>query len=387
MADLFSPYTLKGVTLRNRIAMSPMTMYRSVDGKMNDYHVMLLGSRAAGGFGLVFPEQIAIVPEGRTSTGCGGIYDEAQLDGLARVTAIVKAMGGVSGDPARPYRPQGQRGEAAGSAANNLPPDHPDGWQLRRPLADPLWRRRYIYPVHELTGRRSRTSTRPTRSPPGARRRRLKWLEMHFAHGYLGASFFSPIANQRTDNMAEASKTASASISRRSTRSARSGPNISADDAARLRRPQPQGHPVRRMPSSRSADEGPRPRSRRSSLGFNTDEMTKPPFNDVGFMVERANRVRREVGIPVAASWNLGVPQNADQVIRAGTGRPRVPRPPGAVQSALADLGGARTRPCRPVLTGARRLGLWLRNFRAHHPASAGREIPEPAAEPERKVA
>ena len=57
MPDLFSPYTLKGVTLRNRIAMSPMTMYRSVDGRMNDYHIMLMGSRAAGGFGMVFPEQ------------------------------------------------------------------------------------------------------------------------------------------------------------------------------------------------------------------------------------------------------------------------------------------------------------------------------------------
>ena len=68
MPDLFSPYTLKGVTLRNRIAMSPMTMYRSVDGKMSDFHVMLLGSRAAGGFGLVFPEQIAITPDGRTGT-------------------------------------------------------------------------------------------------------------------------------------------------------------------------------------------------------------------------------------------------------------------------------------------------------------------------------
>ena len=89
MPTLFSPYTLKGVTLRNRIAMSPMTMYHSIDGKMSDFHVMLLGSRAAGGFGLVFPEQLAIVPEGRTSIGCGGIYDDAQIEGLARVTSIV----------------------------------------------------------------------------------------------------------------------------------------------------------------------------------------------------------------------------------------------------------------------------------------------------------
>ena len=87
MPDLFSPYTLKDVTLRNGIAMSPMTMYRSAaDGTMNDYHVMLLGSRAAGGFGLVFAEQLAITPDGRTITSCANIYDDAQIEGLQRVT-------------------------------------------------------------------------------------------------------------------------------------------------------------------------------------------------------------------------------------------------------------------------------------------------------------
>jgi len=77
MPDLFSPFTLKGVTLRNRIAMSPMTQYRSIDGKMDDFHIMLMGSRAAGGFGLVFPEQIAITPDGRTGVHCAGIYNDS----------------------------------------------------------------------------------------------------------------------------------------------------------------------------------------------------------------------------------------------------------------------------------------------------------------------
>ena len=95
MPDLFSPYTLKGVTLRNRIAMSPMTMYRSTNGLMNDFHIMLLGSRAAGGFSLVFAEQLAITINGRTSVGCGGIYDDSQIEGLSRVTAIIKDMGAV----------------------------------------------------------------------------------------------------------------------------------------------------------------------------------------------------------------------------------------------------------------------------------------------------
>ena len=85
MPDLFSPYTLKGVTLRNRIAMSPMTMYRSVDGKMDDYHVMLMGSRAAGGFGLVFTGPIAITPDGATGPSCAGIWGDSQIEGLARL--------------------------------------------------------------------------------------------------------------------------------------------------------------------------------------------------------------------------------------------------------------------------------------------------------------
>ncbi len=95
MPDLFSPFTLKDVTLRNRIVMSPMTMHHSVDGCMSDFHVMLYGSRAAGGFGLLFPEQIAITPDGRTSVHCAGIWDDKHLEGLSRICCIVKEMGGV----------------------------------------------------------------------------------------------------------------------------------------------------------------------------------------------------------------------------------------------------------------------------------------------------
>lgn len=64
MPDLFTPFTLKSMTLRNRIAMSPMTIYQSFDGKMSNFRLVLMGSRAAGRFGLVFPEQIAIMPDG-----------------------------------------------------------------------------------------------------------------------------------------------------------------------------------------------------------------------------------------------------------------------------------------------------------------------------------
>ena len=95
MPDLFSPFTLKGVTLRNRIVMSPMTMYSSVDGKLDDYHVSYLGARAAGGFALVFGEQMAITPDGRTSISCAGIWNDDQIEGHTRVAAIIERMGAV----------------------------------------------------------------------------------------------------------------------------------------------------------------------------------------------------------------------------------------------------------------------------------------------------
>ncbi len=82
MPDLFSPNTLKDATLRNRIVMSPRTMYRSPDGLKNDFHVMLKPSRAAGGFGLIFPEQLVIQPDGRTTPNCSGSYDDAQIPGV-----------------------------------------------------------------------------------------------------------------------------------------------------------------------------------------------------------------------------------------------------------------------------------------------------------------
>ena len=316
MPDLFSPFTLKDVTLRNRIAMSPMTMYRSVDGKMSDFHIMLMGSRAAGGFGLVFPEQIAILPEGRTSTGCGGIYDDSQMDGLTRVAAIIKDMGAV---PAIQLGHTGRKGseKKPWHGKTQLPPDHPDGWQLKAP--SPIsYGGRYTYPVQELSVAEIHDIYR---AYAAAAQRALdcgfEWLEMHFAHGYLGASFFSPLANRRTDAYGGSLEN-------------RLRFHREALDAVRAVWPE-------RLPLTMrlGADDFNEAGTQFDdsvwaigqmkqhgldladiSLGLNTDAMKDVPFNEVGFMVDRAARVRREVGIPVGVSWNLGIPAEADRVIR-----------------------------------------------------------------------
>lgn len=316
MPDLFSPFTLKGITLRNRIVMSPMTMYRSIDGHMNDFHVMLMGSRAAGGFGLVFAEQIAITPDGRTSTSCAGIWSDSQIEGLSRVAAIIKDMGAI---PAIQLGHTGRKGSEnkPWDGKTQLPPDHPDGWQVRGP-SPIVFGGRYKYPVQEL-------SIAEIHDIHGAyadaARRALaagfEWLEMHFAHGYLGASFFSPLANRRTDAYGgsvenrlrfhrEAMDAVRAVWPERLPLSMRLGADDFHEDGVQF------DDAVWAVGELKShgldlAD---------ISLGMNTDKPKSVPFNEVAFMVERAMRVRREVGIPVGVSWNLGIPAVADRVVR-----------------------------------------------------------------------
>ncbi|HEY4345491.1 MAG TPA: NADH:flavin oxidoreductase/NADH oxidase [Parvibaculum sp.] len=316
MPNLFSPFTLKDVTLRNRIVMSPMTMYRSVDGLMNDFHVMMLGSRGAGGFGLVFPEQLAITPNGRTSTSCGGIYDDAQIEGLTRVTSIIKDMGGVA---AIQLGHTGRKGSELKpwEGGAQLPPDHPDGWQVVGPSALP-YGGKYKYPVHALTRDEIKTIHRSyAQAARRAAEAGFEWLELHFAHGYLGASFFSPIANKRTDEYGgslenrvrfhtEALDAVREVWPERLPLTMRLGSDdlnsegVQFDDAVAAVR-------IMKDHGLDFAD---------LSMGFNTDDMKELPFAQIAFMVERGARVKREVGIPVGVSWNLGLPAVADRVIR-----------------------------------------------------------------------
>ena len=364
MPHLFSPYTLKGVTLRNRIVMSPMTMYRSTDGLMNDFHVMMLGSRAAGGFALVFPEQLAITSGGRTSIGCAGIYDDAQVEGLSRVTAIIKDMGAVAGVQ---LGHTGRKGSQVKpwEGRKQLAPDHPEGWPVVGP-SDVPYGGHHVHPVHALT----RDGIKLIHSAYAEAARRaadagFEWLEMHFAHGYLGSSFFSPLANKRTDEYGGSLEN-------------RARFHLEALDA--VREVWPERFPLTmRFGSDDLHPEGVQFDDSVAaiammkahgldladlSLGFNTDEMSPKPFAEVAFMSERAARVKREVGIPVAASWNLGLPDVADRVIREELidlvmlGRPALSNPHWPVWAAR-ELGHED-----PYSLVPQDWGWWLRNTR-----------------------
>jgi 2,4-dienoyl-CoA reductase-like NADH-dependent reductase (Old Yellow Enzyme family) len=380
--DLFTPYTLKGVTLRNRIVMSPMTMYNSVDGKLDDYHVSYLGARAAGGFALVFGEQMAITPDGRTTTCCAGIWDDAQIEGHARVCALLERLGAVpaiqlghtgrKGSELPPHR-----GTNPDRTKKQLPPDHPDGWTCVAPSPIPYGGGGHTYPVHALSVDEIKDLHR---AYADAARRALdagyRWLEMHYAHGYLGASFFSPLANQRTDAYG-------GSVAHRARFL------VEALDAVRAVWPErypltmrlgcddyhPQGVQFEdavtaiRMMKDHGLDLAD------LSFGFNTDEMTERPTHRPAVWLERAQRVRSELGIPVATSWNLGIPQVADRAIRDGAldlvmlGRPALSNPHWPVWAAR-ELGHAA--PFSLVPDDWR---WWLENFRGD-PASIGWPMP-----------
>ncbi|MGE0857886.1 MAG: NADH:flavin oxidoreductase/NADH oxidase [Gammaproteobacteria bacterium] len=378
MSVLLSPYTLKGVTLRNRIAMSPMTMYRSVDGKANDFHVMLLGSRAAGGFGLVFPEQIAILPEGRTSVGCGGLYDDAQIESWKRCTDLIKDMGAV---PAIQLGHTGRKGSEVKpwEGGHQLPPDHPNGWQVVGPSALP-YGGKYQYPVHALTREEIKAIHR---AYADAARRAVdagfEWLELHFAHGYLGASFFSPLANQRSDEYGGSLE-------------GRARYHLEAIDAVRA--VWPERFPLTMRLGSDDLNERGVQFDESIiavgwmkehgldladlSLGINTDEMRDKPFDELGFMLARAERLRREVGMPVATSWNLGIPALAERIVRdqlvdvVMLGRPALSNPHWPVWAAR------ELEHPDPFGLVPEDWAWWLRNFRAH-PSCIGWPDPAPA--------
>ena len=197
MAELFSPLKLRDVTLRNRVGVSPMCQYSSEDGFASDWHLVHLGGFATGGAALVFTEASAVLPEGRISPEDLGIWDDAHVEMLRRITDFVRGQGAVAGmqlahagRKASTWRPWD------GSGA--VPPEQ-GGWNdVQAPSAIPF-AENFPQPLalDEAGLRRVREGFRD------AARRALdagfQTVEVHAAHGYLLHEFLSPLSNQRGD--------------------------------------------------------------------------------------------------------------------------------------------------------------------------------------------
>jgi 2,4-dienoyl-CoA reductase-like NADH-dependent reductase (Old Yellow Enzyme family) len=197
MPNLFDPLTIRDLTLPNRIAVSPMCEYSSIDGFASDWHLVHLGSRAVGGAGLVMTEAAAVTPEGRISPEDLGIWSDDHLEFLARITRFIHSQGSVAGvqlahagRKASTYRPWG---------GNGAVPEQSGGWKnVVAPSAVPF-AEDFVMP-QALTQKGIQDVVRAFVEAAGrAREAGFRVIEIHAAHGYLLSEFLSPLANHRND--------------------------------------------------------------------------------------------------------------------------------------------------------------------------------------------
>ncbi len=197
MSDLFSSLTIRGTTLPNRVVVSPLCMYSAIDGMPQPFHFAHLSSFARGGAGLVFTEATAIVPQGRITPQCLGIWNDQQAAAIKPIVDFIKSMGMVAGIQ---LAHAGRKASTAAPfhGAKPLLSDHPDSWQVVGPSALPVAEG---FPMpHELSV--SEINELVSAFVDAAKRSidcGFEVIELHGAHGYLMHSFLSPISNQRTD--------------------------------------------------------------------------------------------------------------------------------------------------------------------------------------------
>lgn len=197
MPHLFDPLTLRGVTLRNRIGVSPMCQYSYENGFSNDWQLVHMASRAVGGAGLVITEATAVEPRGRITFADLGLWSDAQIEPLARVARALKAAGSVGGiQLAHAGRKASSARPWEGRAP--LPADHPNGWPVVGPSPIPFDGEAQV--PRELSVEEIGGITAAFRAAAGrALAAGFEWLEIHAGHGYLFHNFYSPLSNNRGD--------------------------------------------------------------------------------------------------------------------------------------------------------------------------------------------
>ncbi len=196
MSILFSPLTLKSVTLKNRIAISPMCQYSAKDGFPNDWHLVHLGSRAVGGAGLIIAEACAVVPEGRISPFDMGIWKDEHIEAHLRITKFIEGQGAVPGL---------QLAHAGRKASCDTPwngggylQNNSEAWQIVGPSAISF--KPGAPTPNALTIDEIKNVILAFQSAAGrSLKAGYKIIEIHAAHGYLIHQFLSPLSNQRTD--------------------------------------------------------------------------------------------------------------------------------------------------------------------------------------------
>lgn len=315
MSSLFEPFKLKDVTLRNRIAVPPMCQYSAKEGLINDWHRVHLASLARGGAGLVIVEATAVSPEGRITLGCTGLWTDGQAQAFVPVVAAIKSAGAVPGI---------QIGHAGRKASANVPwegddhiaPGDPRGWQTIAPSAVPFGANLPKVPKAMNLQDIARVRADFVAAAKRARDAGFEWLELHFAHGYLGQSFFSVQSNQRDDRYG-------GSLENRS--------RFLLETLAAVREVWPERYPLTArfgVIEYDGRDEETLAESTELakgfknggldlldvSLGFSTPSAQIPWAP--AFLAPVAGRIRSEVQLPVTSAWGIDSPERAQAVLQ-----------------------------------------------------------------------
>jgi len=194
---MFTPFRLRELELANRVVVSPMDMYCSVDGTPGDFHLVHLGARAIGGAALVMTEMICVSPEGRITPGCGGLYRDEHVDAWARIVGFARAHGTAKIGAQLGH--SGRKGSTKLMWEGEDQPLEAGNWPLLAPSPLP-----YLPGVSQEPKEMTRADMDAVRdqfaaAAHGAAAAGFDLLEIHMAHGYLLSSFLSPLTNRRTD--------------------------------------------------------------------------------------------------------------------------------------------------------------------------------------------
>lgn len=317
MSALFQPFTLKDITLRNRIAVAPMCQYQATDGKVNDWHHIHYGSLAHGGAGLIVLEATAVAPEGRITPYCTGIWSDELAQEFAPIVSTIKQYGGV---PGIQIAHAGRKASAnrPWEGDDHIPKDQPLGWQTIAPSSIAFGQHLDKQPQEMTHADIARVRDDFVAAAKRALAVGFEWLELHFAHGYLAQSFFSEHSNQRTDQYGG---------------NAENRGRFLRETFAAVREVWPEHLPLTIRFGVLEFDGNDEQTLKDSielvrgmkqggldmisvSIGFNTPAANIPWAP--AFMGPVAEQVRREVDIPVSSAWGFGEPQLAEAAIQNG---------------------------------------------------------------------
>lgn len=315
MPALFTPFKIKDILLKNRIAAAPMCQYSADDGLINHWHLAHLAGLARGGAGLVVTEAAAISPEGRITPGDAGIWNGAQADAWSAAVKAIQMSGAVPGI---------QLGHAGRKASTNRPwegkahldHDDPQAWEIMGPSAIALGGETPRVPRAMTLPDIAQVQADFANAAKRARDIGFEFLELHFAHGFLGSSFFSVHANQRADEYGGAAENRGRFL----IETVRAVRHVWPDRlplAVRLGAIEYDGRDDTMLEESIALVRAMKAEGLDVidvSLGLNTLE-TNIPWGTPGFLVETAECLRRETGLPTSVSWNITTPEQANALI------------------------------------------------------------------------